>query len=145
MRKITALILAAVMVVGMSTAALAATSTQGTTSQSATVNYSVSTSYTWTVPDTLTAGGTAGTVSATNVVINPNEKLQIAISGNTVSLSYNGDTVSSTITYTTLVVDAGATAGGNTTISVAAPTGCKYAGTYTGAITFTASLVPAGN
>ena len=108
--------------------------------QSTTVSYTAVQTFTWSVPATLTAGGAAGTVEASNVIIASDKKLEIT-TADEVTLTNSDDSVSAAVTFDGLTVNAGTTAGGSESVSVSAPTGFKYAGTYTGTLQFTASVV----
>ena len=147
MRKIISVVLALALAATFGLAAIA-DDTKDTT-----VSFEKAASYTWTVPESVIAGGTAGTVSASNVIIAYGKQLKISItngvSDGNVTLTLNGqsETVTAAVTYTDLTVLAGTIAGGSQTLSVAAPESVSYAGTYSGTITFTAAVEdqPASN
>ena len=151
MKKITALVLATVMVMGMSAAAFSDTPTPDT--KTTTVTYTKEQSYTWTVPESLTAGGAAGTVEASAVYIPHGTELKISITGGVETDDYitltdkdhSGNTIKAKVTYSTLTVKAGTVNGGSEPVSVAAPESVPITGTYTGTITFTAEVVTATN
>ena len=151
-KEIIAIVLALVLVMGLSTVAFAEEN-QNTGDQktenglSTTIEFTVPESYTWSVPQTLSLspnGTIDGTVTASNVLIEYGKELTVAAEEK-VELTYKDDTVESNVTYTNLEVEAGE--GFNTTknqgITVTAPTGFKYAGTYIGTITFTAKVADA--
>ena len=154
-REIIAIVLAVVMVLAMSTAAYAEGDTTSTNSsnqlgnQSTTVTYTKSESYTWTVPSTITAGSSNDNdeVTASNVFIAYGKQLTITACGiddnNQVTLTdtdkdNSQNTIKADVTYNTLTIKAG-TQSGDTPLKVADPQ-AKIAGTYSGTITFTATV-----
>ena len=146
MKKIIALVLTAAMVMGMCTAVFVAEANPD--EKSTTVSYEKQQSYTWSVPDTLTAGGQNGTVSASEVYIPYNKTLTISIKSgvsadNKITLTdktNSSNSITASVTYTNLTVAAGAeNLGGSQTISIGTPE-CNIAGTYKATITFEASV-----
>ena len=150
-KEIIAIVLALVMVMGMGTAAFAQTDTESGKTQTTTVNYTKTQTYTWSVPATITAGhetNGSGTVEASEVYIGYGKKLTIDITAGLsdgkitlTSAAAGNDTATATVTFTALTVNAGAdNFEGSTTLTVAAPDDFKYAATYTGTLTFTATV-----
>ena len=142
-KRIIALVLALVMMVGVSMVAFAADDTKYTT-----VSYTKDQSYTWSVPASITADGEVASnfnVTASNVYIADGKKLTISITSgivndNKVTLSCGDDEITAVVTFNGVTVSAGTQSGGATLI-VAEPTGVTKAGTYTGTLTFTANVV----
>ena len=140
MKKITSVVLALALAATFGLAVIA------DDTKTTTVSYEKTASYTWEVPSTVTAGGAAGTVSASNVIIAYGTQLKISITDGvsdgkvTLTLKGQSETVTAAVTYTELTVSAGTTAGGSQTLTVATPASVKYAGEYTGTITFTATV-----
>ena len=149
-RRITALVLTVVMVLTMSTAVFAAD--QNSDPQETTVTYTKAQTYTWSVPSSLTAGGTgsSGNVTASDVYIGYGKTLTISITSGvttdgdskTITLTDktdNRNTITASVSYDNLTVAAGTTTGGSKTITIGTPS-CDIAGEYTGSITFTAAV-----
>lgn len=162
MKKIVKRVLAAAMAVcmmapmaGISVCAAALETTKNTT-----VSYTVSDSYEWSVPSNLTLvdGAAELTVEASSCVISTGKKLSITAVGNgtdgafTVALG-GGQTLGYTITVgnsadslavngEVLAVNAGTTAGSAILkFKLAEDAAATMAGTYTGTVTYTASVV----
>ena len=122
---------------------------------SVTVEYNVDPTYTVTIPATVALGETA-TIKAENVVVTKGEQVEVALTnanGFTVTtpqgaeLGYtvkNGETiVNEGDTVLTVNPDGGKT--GETTITFTTPETVKFAGDYTGTVTFTIAVNPAAN
>ena len=137
--------LALSIVAAMSSSVFAAD--QSVPTQTTTVTYTKTESYTWSVPTTAITAGSEGEVTASNVIIPHGKALTINVSGldrdNNMTLedtTQSANTIKAKVTFTALVVDAGSTDGSSQTVQVAEPTGVTSAGTYTGTLTFTASV-----
>ena len=122
---------------------------------SVTVEYNVDPTYTVTIPATVALGETA-TIKAENVVVAKGEQVEVALTnanGFTVvtpqgaELGYtvkNGETiVNEGDTVLTVNPDNGKT--GETTLTFTTPETVKFAGDYTGTVTFTIAVNPAEN
>ena len=123
--------------------------------KSTTVTYEVAPTYTVTIPATVALGETA-TIKAENVVVAKGKQVEVALTnanGFTVAtpqgaeLGYtvkNGETtVNEGDTVLTVNPDGGKT--GETTLKFVAPETVKFAGDYTGTVTFTIAVNPAEN
>ena len=81
------------------------------------------------------------TVSAANVVIDPEKQLEVAI-GETFSVTQSGDELAGTVLpYGTVLEVPAGTATGSATLAFTVTGSPKYAGDYTGTVTFTISVV----
>lgn len=122
---------------------------------SVTVEYNVDPTYTVTIPATVALGETA-TIKAENVVVAKGKQVEVKLTnanGFTVttpqgaSLTYtvkNGETtVNEGDTVLTVNPDGGKT--GETTLTFTTPETVKFAGDYTGTVTFTIAVNPAVN
>ena len=122
---------------------------------SVTVEYNVDPTYTITIPATVALGETA-TIKAENVVVAKGKQVEVALTnanGFTVAtpqgaeLGYtvkNGETiVNEGDTVLTVNPDNGKT--GETTLTFTTPETVKFAGDYTGTVTFTVAVNPAEN
>ena len=122
---------------------------------SVTVEYTVAPTYTVTIPATVALGETA-TIKAENVVVAKGKQVEVALTnanGFTVAtpqgaeLGYtvkNGETtVNEGDTVLTVNPDNGKT--GETTLTFTTPETVKFAGDYTGTVTFTIAVNPAEN
>ena len=122
---------------------------------SVTVEYNVDPTYTVTIPATVALGETA-TIKAENVVVAKGKQVEVALTnanGFTVAtpqgaeLGYtvkNGETtVNEGDTVLTVNPDNGKT--GETTLTFTTPETVKFAGDYTGTVTFTIAVNPAVN
>ena len=122
---------------------------------SVTVEYTVDPTYTVTIPATVALGETA-TIQAENVVVAKGKQVEVALTnanGFTVAtpqgaeLGYtvkNGETtVNEGDTVLTVNPDNGKT--GETTLTFTTPETVKFAGDYTGTVTFTIAVNPAVN
>lgn len=123
--------------------------------RSVTVEYNVDPTYTVTIPATVALGETA-TIKAENVVVTKGKQVEVALTnanGFTVAtpqgaeLGYtvkNGETiVNEGDTVLTVNPDNGKT--GETTLTFTIPETVKFAGDYTGSVTFTIAVNPAEN
>ena len=123
--------------------------------RSVTVEYNVDPTYTITIPATVALGETA-TIKAENVVVPKGKQVEVALTnanGFTVAtpqgaeLGYtvkNGETtVNEGDTVLTVNPDGGKT--GETTLTFTTPETVKFAGDYTGTVTFTIAVNPAVN
>ena len=123
--------------------------------RSVTVEYNVDPTYTVTIPATVALGETA-TIKAENVVVAKGKQVEVALTnanGFTVAtpqgaeLGYtvkNGETiVNEGDTVLTVNPDNGKT--GETTLTFTTPETVKFAGDYTGTVTFTVAVNPAEN
>ena len=123
--------------------------------RSVTVEYNVDPTYTVTIPATVALGETA-TIKAENVVVAKGKQVEVALTnanGFTVAtpqgaeLGYtvkNGETiVNEGDTVLTVNPDGGKT--GETTLTFTTPETVKFAGDYTGTVTFTIAVNPAEN
>lgn len=123
--------------------------------QTTTVTYQVDPTYTVTIPATVALGETA-TIKAENVVVAKGKQVEVALTnanGFTVAtpqgaeLGYtvkNGETiVNEGDTVLTVNPDGGKT--GETTLTFTTPETVKFAGDYTGTVTFTIAVNPAEN
>ena len=121
-----------------------------TETKSTTITYDVAPTYTVTIPATVVLGETA-TISAENVVVPKGKQVEVALTnanGFTVAtpqgaeLGYtvkNGETtVNEGDTVLTVNPDGGKT--GETTLKFVAPETVKFAGDYTGTVTFTIAV-----
>lgn len=163
MKKFLSLTLAVIMMATMSVTAFAADETKDTT-----VTYSVDPSYTVTIPATVELGGEAE-IKAENVVLDYQTEttiggykytysdyyLTVSLTGtsgtdNAFTLSNNGYEIEYTVKNggtevavgdTVLKVDPAQADNGSVTLSFEAPSEIKYAGEYTGTVTFTISVV----
>lgn len=122
---------------------------------SVTVEYTVDPTYTVTIPATVALGETA-TIKAENVVVAKGKQVEVALTnanGFTVAtpqgaeLGYtvkNGETiVNEGDTVLTVNPEGGKT--GETTLTFTTPETVKFAGDYTGTVTFTIAVNPAEN
>ena len=122
---------------------------------SVTVEYTVAPTYTVTIPATVALGETA-TIKAENVVVAKGKQVEVALTnanGFTVAtpqgaeLGYtvkNGETiVNEGDTVLTVNPEGGKT--GETTLTFTTPETVKFAGDYTGTVTFTIAVNPAEN
>ena len=148
-KGIIALVLAAVMVIGLSAAAFADDPDTKTTK----VTYTRAQAYTWEVPSTITAGAAVpadNNVKASGVYIPYGTILTIKItegidSDNKVTLTdtatgANSNKVTALVTFAGVSVNAGTVEGGGAVLSVAEPKDVKMSGTYEGTLTFSAAV-----
>lgn len=160
MKKLLALALALVMVLSLSVTAFAADINQdsdpktGTTS----VSYTVNPTYTVTIPASVTLGETV-TVSASNVVVPKGKQLLVGIISNNdddaffvqtaegemlfYSVKKSGVSINIMVGDPVLKVNPENADNGSATLTFEEPTYVTYAGTYTGTVTFTVSVVSA--
>ena len=151
MKKLFALILTVAMLMSLSVTAFAANTTGGSTE----VSFHVDPTYIVTIPATVALGETA-TIQAENVVVPKGKQVEVALTnanGFTVAtpqgaeLGYtvkNGETtVNEGDTVLTVNPDSGKT--GETTLKFVAPETVKFAGDYTGTVTFTIAVNSAVN
>lgn len=162
MKKLFVAILALCLLATLSVTAFASNSSgqteisQGTEPKtgSLNVNYTVDSNYTVTIPTTVTLGGTAK-IKAENVKVKKGEYVEVKLTGtsgtNNAFILKTGE--GAEITYTVekggnvvnvndaiLTVSPGENLSGDTTLTFVAPADIKYAGTYTGTVTFTVSV-----
>ena len=154
-KRIIALALAVMMVLGMSTVAFA------DETKSTDVTYEVSEVYTWSVPASLTVGGQGAAVEVTNAILGVDRQLTITITAGItdsdncyMTLVHEDDesvTAKGQVHYQTLTVTEGQvttlTESATSIVRVDLPqdlsaiaAGFNRAGTYTGTLTFTASV-----
>ena len=163
MKKLFALILTVAMLATMSVTAFAADNTfnydENPQSNGTTVTYSVAPTYTVTIPETVTIGadGTEKTVSAEGVVVNKGQYVSVTLAAdnNFTVKTAEGAELAYTVTANGDAVAAGGEIlavnpkdGKNGTATVTFDideTKIQYAGTYTGAATFTIAVNPAEN
>lgn len=160
MKKLLTLLLTAALATAAATTAFAAeikSDTNGNptpTKSDTTVTYNVDSTYTVTIPASVTLGGTA-TVSASNVKINKGQTLKVTLSkanenDNTFKVKANGAELTYTVKKGTTDIAVGSevlavnsTTSGNdlkAELSFIAPKSTTYAGDYTGTVTFTVSV-----
>ena len=156
-KLISVVVLALVIVLTMSVSVFAADTeiNNGTVNKNGNTNvtYTVAPTYTVTIPESVILGSTA-TVSAENVVLAKGNQVVVKLTDTSEddnafkvkcedeALTYtvkNGDTTVN-INDTVLTVNPASSATGSTTLSFSEPENVKYAGTYTGTVTFTVSV-----
>ena len=123
--------------------------------RSVTVEYNVDPTYTVTIPATVALGETA-TIKAENVVVAKGKQVEVALTnanGFTVAtpqgaeLGYTVKNGETTVNEGDTVLTVNPTSGktGETTLTFTTPETVKFAGDYTGTVTFTIAVNPAVN
>lgn len=154
MKKIVSLVLVLALALSLSIPAFAADNTLNSTTQSGntTATYTMAKSYTVTIPDAITVGGSAITVKAENVVIDPKDTLEVKVSSaNGWNLTYQGDRLAyhlakdstevKTDNALVLSVAAGTATGSQAlTAALNSDVTVTKSGTYTDTLTFTVSI-----
>lgn len=156
MKKFITIVLAVLMIAATTVTAFAET-------QSTNVTYEVSPTYTVTIPQSVTISSdtktTTATISAENVVVANGKQVQVALTDTTkttggesfalqttegAEITYTvtkGDNTNVSIGDAVLQVNPKDADNGSATLTLTAPNSVTYAGTYTGTMTFTISLV----
>lgn len=153
MKKLVTLLLTAALATAAATTAFADTSITPSDGKM-NVTYTVAPSYTVTIPASVTLGEKA-TVSASNVKIGKNENLIVKLTGTSGTnnaftvkagdevLTYKVKKDNADIAINSEVLNVNtdtASTQPSATLSFEAPASAKYAGTYTGTVTFTVSV-----